>query len=205
VVYDGAFRGVHHQTLMHDLGLVVINKVHPISNNGETREWRPLLLGQWTHPTGRRRTCSHTLVAHNGAVCDTRTNDTGQLQLSDPLPRRQVRRYPRPRRGGWRFSVGVDIDCPLGAFTAWISPHPGDPADGTGRADQLRLVPAHDPLFAVLYGLRNDAEAINAEYKRTLLADRAATLGWQRQILDLTSWAFLGNSLAMHLHRPPLG
>ncbi len=54
--------------------------------------------------------------------------------------------------------------------------------------------------FKTLYGLRNDSEAINAAYKRTLIADRAATLGWRRQLLDLASWATLTNTLAWHRH-----
>jgi hypothetical protein len=65
----------------------------------------------------------------------------------------------------------------------------------------MRLIPETDPHFQTLYGLRNDSEAINAAYKRTLIADRAAALGWRRQLLDLMSWAILTNTLAWHLHR----
>jgi len=109
-------------------------------------------------------------------------------------------RFARSRRGGWRFTLGVTVPCPKQAFTAWISPHPqtGDP--GHGRPDQFRLIAESDPYFQTLYGLRNDSEAINSHYKRTLVADRAAALGWRRQVLDLTSWAMLTNTLAWHLH-----
>lgn len=202
VVYDGAFRGVHHHTLMTDLGVTVVNKVHPAGRDGDQRLHRPHTLGTWTHAAGRRAQCNHTLVAHNGAVCDTTLTATGELELSPPLRRQQVRRYARRRRGGWRFSLGVAVTCPYGDFTAWISPHP-EPGDAThGRPDQLRLLPEHDPHFAAIYGLRNDSEAINAEYKRTLPADRAAALGWRRQVLDLHAWALLNNTLAWHVHAP---
>lgn len=199
VAYDGAFRGVHVSEIMDDLGLIVVNKVHPERRDGDTRIYRRVPLGQWQH-TVRQRTCTHTLVAHAGAIHDSVLTDTGELILSAPLPRKQVRRYPRGRRGGWRFSVGVTVTCPKQHFVAWVSPHrqPGD--DGYGRPDQLRLIHEDDPYFQTLYGLRNDAEAINAAYKRTLIADRAAVRGWRRQLLDLTSWAILNNTLAWHHH-----
>lgn len=80
--------------------------------------------------------------------------------------------------------------------TAWISPHPG-PGDTTaGRADQLRLIPLHEGLFEELYGLRNDSEAINANYKHTHLYDRAPVLGWRRPLFDLLAWSILNNTLA---------
>jgi len=196
LVYDGALRGTHHHTLMSELGILVINKVHPASTSGDRRAWKPHTLGTWTHPVGRRGSCTHTLVAHNGAVHDATIDDHGRLTLSDPLPPKQVRRYPPRRRHGWRFSLGVTVPCPYGTWTAWISPHPapGDPTHG--RPDQLRLLPEHDRHFAPLYGLRNDSEAINAAYKHTLIAGRAPARGWPRQLLDLTSWAVLTNSLA---------
>lgn len=199
VVYDGAFRGVHHETIMSELGLIVVNKVHPAGRDGDDRTYRQIPLGQWTH-TVRRRPCLHTLVASAGAVHDSTLDDSGRLVLSGPLARHQIRRYERGRLGGWRFTLGVKVPCPKAAFTAWISPHPqlGDP--GHGRPDQLRLIPEADPYFQTLYGLRNDSEAINSAYKRTLLADRAAALGWRRQVLDLVSWALLTNTLAWHRH-----
>lgn len=202
VVYDGALRGVHHEQLMSDLGLIVVNKVHAAERaDDDTATYRHVALGNWTHQTGGRA-CRHTLVVRGGAVHESTLDDSGRLVLSAPLNRRQVRRYARGKAGGWRFSLGVDVPCPRQPFTAWISPHrqPGEP--GHGRPDQLRLLPETDPYFQTLYGLRNDSEAINAAYKRTLIADRAAALGWRRQVVDLTSWALLGNTLAWHRHRP---
>lgn len=199
VVYDGAMRGTHHEQLMTELGLIVVNKVHPATNDGDTKTYRHIPLGQWSH-TVRNRTCTHTLVTTGGTVHDSTLDDTGQLVLSDPLPRKQIRRYPRGRHGGWRFTLGIHIPCPKAPFTAWISPHPQPGDTNHRRPDQLRLIPETDPWFQTLYGLRNDSEAINAAYKRTLIADRAATLGWRRQLLDLASWATLTNTLAWHRH-----
>lgn len=200
VVYDGALRGTHHETIMSELGLIVVNKVHPHTNNDEHRTWRTIPLGQWTHTT-RHGPCTHTLVTHNGAVHDTQLDDTGTLTLSEPLQRQQIRRYQRgPRHPGYRFTLGVTIPCPKTPFTAWISPHP-QPTDTTHRRpDQLRLIPPNDPHFTTLYNLRNDSEAINSHYKNTLPHQRAATLGWKRQLLDLLAWALLTNTYAWHKH-----
>lgn len=198
VVYDGAMRGIHHDTIMTELGLIVINKVHPLTNDDGNRTWRTVPLGQWTHTIGRRR-CTHTLVTHNGAIHDTTLDDAGNAHLSDPLPRQQIRRYPRPD-GGHRFTLGVHVPCPRQPFTAWISPHPQPGDNSTGRPDQMRLIPPGDPHFQTLYGLRNDSEAINSKYKRTLVFDRAAARGWRRQLLDLCGWAILTNTMAWHRH-----
>jgi len=201
VVYDGAFRGVHHDHIMRHHGALVLTKVHPHRRDPDTdtATWRPIILGHWTHqPPGG--TCTHTLVAHNGAVHDAQLDDTGHLHLADPLARHQVRRYPRRRHGGYRFTLGVRIPCPRQPFTAWISPHP-KPDDPTHRRpDQLRLIGPHEPLFGELYGLRNDAESINSLYKNSLPHRRAAARGWQRQLLDLLSWSILTNTTAWAEH-----
>jgi len=197
VVYDGAFRGVHHHTLLTELGWILINKVHPAANTEGDRTWRTVTLGRWEHTVGKY-TCGHNLVAHNGSVLEQYIDAEGNLAHSEALPRRQIRRTRS--KAGFRFSLGVDVDCPRGGFTAWISPHT-QPGDRTHRRpDQLRLIPPDDLQFSALYGLRNDSESINAEYKRTLYASRAATLGWRRQVLDLMSWAIASNSYAWAVH-----
>lgn len=196
VVYDGAFRGVHHNLLMTELGLLVINKPH----GTRSKKPRTLPLGTWTHDTPSGP-CQHALASVGGSVCDASLDDAGRAVVSEPCDRVQVRRYQRPG-DRWRFSVGFRIPCAAGAFTAWISPHPG-PGDTTaGRADQLRLIPPHEKLFDELYGLRNDSEAINANYKRTHLYDRAPVLGWRRQLFDLLVWSILNNTLAWWHHAP---
>lgn len=195
VVYDGAFRGVHHDLLMTELGLVVVNKVHASKREEERRIHRKVPLGQWSHNV-RRRVCTHTLVAWNGSVHDATFDDGGTLVLSEPLARKQIRRYDRGAGNGWRFSLGVTVPCPREPFVAWISPHRQPGERGAGRPDQLRLLPESDSYFQTLYGKRNDSESINSSYKRTLLVDRAAARGWRRQVLDLMSWGLLMNSLA---------
>jgi hypothetical protein len=199
IVYDGAFRGVHHDTIMRDFGLIVINKVHADTRTDETTAtYRTVSLGHWTHLVGRRD-CTHHLVAHRGAVYETTLDDTGTPTLIGPFDRHQIRRYATSG-SRYRFTLGVTITCPKKPFVAWISPHRQRGDTSHTRPDQLRLIHETDPDFPALYGLRNDAEAINSSYKRTLIADRAAALGWRRQVIDLLSWGILTNTLAWHCH-----
>ncbi len=194
VIYDGALRGTHHHELMTDLGLIVINRPH----GTRSRRPRTLPLGIWNHDTPNGP-CEHALVSHGGDICDIRTDDAGNTVRSEPCERVQVRRFKRPG-DRYRFSLGVNVRCAQGDFTAWISPHPA-PGDHTaGRPDQVRLIQPHEELFDQLYGLRNDAEAINAAYKRSHMFNRSPVLGWRRQLFDLLMWSLLNNSIAWWHH-----
>lgn len=194
VAYDGAFRGTHHNTLMTDLGLIVINRPH----TSRARHPRTHQLGTWSHTT-RNGQCHHTLVARTGNVHDATLDDTGRTVLSAPCERTQVRRVSRPNNQ-YRFTAGFTVKCAGDDFTAWISPHPQPGETSHSRADQLRLISTHEPLFDELYGLRNDSEAINANYKSTHIHDRAPVLGSRRQTLDLLAWSILNNANCWATH-----
>jgi hypothetical protein len=73
-------------------------------------------------------------------------------------------------------------------WDTWLSPH-DDP-------ENIRLLPPEDPDFNHLYGLRPDAESLNATFKATLPTDRAPSIGWKRQLYDTIGFAILHNSLA---------
>ena len=186
IAYDGAFRGVHHNTLMRELGVVVITKVHAAARRDNQKLVRTIPLDTRHHTVDGHR-CSHTLVINDGAIREAIIDAAGELRQSEPLARKQVRRN-RSQRNGYRFTLGVTVACQREPFTAWVSIHP--------HADQLRLIPECDPDFAKLYGLRNDAESNNHSYKSTLPGRRAAALGWQRQLLDAAGWAILINARA---------
>ncbi|WAX55539.1 hypothetical protein M6B22_13415 [Jatrophihabitans cynanchi] len=207
VVYDGALRGVHIDELMRECGLLVVNKVHASSKTRSRKQraagqqkppaaprWHP--LGQWEHdtPTG---VCRHTLAAVDGAVSEIGTDDAGTPVVVSRLPRKQVKRSRR-LHGGYHFNVAYEIPCPQGVFLAWVTPHgePGDPDHR--RADAVRVIAEGEEDFTRLYGLRNDAEAFNAHFKRSLLVDRAMSLGAARQLLDVLCYGLLNNALAAH-------
>jgi hypothetical protein len=192
-VYDGAFRGIHLDRLMRRCGLVVINKVHAATRNDSGTAARRRPLGNYSHPKNKRGTCTHSLHIDNGTIIDVALADDGTPVTTATAVRRQIKRFRRAD-GSYRFSLGVDVPCRHGDLRLWLSPHSTD-AD-PALADHLRLLPPDDPDFARLYGLRNDSESFNSQYKRTLLVDRATSVGWERQLFDVLTFAILENSRA---------
>lgn len=197
IVYDGAMRGTHIDQIMTTTGLLVINKVHAsgktAARRGATAAARWHALGTWEHGTGTGA-CHHTLAAVDGAVCEVDLDDTGRPVVLSRLERRQVKRSRRSS-GAFHFNVAYDVPCPSGPFLAWVTPH-GETGDRDHRrADAVRVIAEGEPDFDRLYGLRNDAESFNSQYKRTLLVDRAMSLGGRRQLLDVLSYGLLHNAL----------
>lgn len=198
VAYDGAFTGTHIEQLMTTCGLIVVNKVASAPTTDQekavgAKKAKQYPLGVHTHRIGRRD-CRHNLICHDGAIHQLDLDDTGDTTLGDRLRRVQVKRVRRS--DSWRFTLGIEIACRHGNFTTWISPHPQAGENHNRRPENIRLLPQADPRFQTIYGLRNDSESLNSGFKRTLLVDRAMSLGWHRQLLDLYGYAILTNTLA---------
>lgn len=198
VAYDGAFTGTHIEQLMTTCGLIVVNKVASAPTTADekaagTKKAKQYPLGIHSHRVGRRD-CRHNLICHDGAIHQFDLDDTGETALGDRLRRVQVKRVRRS--DGWRFTLGIEIACRHGNFTTWLSPHPQAGETHNRRPENIRLLPQSDPHFQSIYGLRNDSESLNSGFKRTLLVDRAMSLGWHRQLLDFYAYAILTNTLA---------
>lgn len=200
VVYDGALRGVHHEQLMTRHGLVLVNKVAaaPLTEEEKTQQdgvkaTKSFPLGVWEHETSTGA-CTHTLAAVDGAIVEMVLDEAGDPVVAHRLVRRQVKR-PRRANGNYHFSAAFVVPCPRGDFDAWITPHgePGDP--DARRAENVRLIAEGEADFARLYGIRNDSEAFNSAFKRSLLVGRAHSLGWRRQLLDALCFALLSNAV----------
>lgn len=205
-VYDGALRGVHIEEIMRNYGYLVLAKQHAdaTSDDLETatlvktprgHRARSLPLGTLTHdqPTGP---CAHHVAAAGGYVVEIGLDDRGDPVVVGTLTRTHVKRQRRSD-GHYHFNVGYRLDCPLEPFTVWLSPHPGKAGD-TRRPEQIRLLPTGDPDALRLAGIRSDAESFHANYKRTLLVDRAMSKGWRRGLVDLYCFTLLNNALAEH-------
>lgn len=196
VVYDGAFRGRHIDEVMTSCGLVVINKVHAAgttaARKGKATDPRWHALGIWEHATAAGA-CTHHLAAVDGAVSEIGLDDTGRQVVLHRLERKQVKR-PRRASGRYHFNVAYEVPCPAGVFHAWVTPHALAGEADHRRADAVRVIAEGEAGFATLYGLRNDAESFNAQLKRTLLVDRAMSLGGARQLLDVLCFAHLHNA-----------
>jgi len=201
VVYDGAMRGKHIDDLMSTCGVVVINKVHAsaktAARNGKTKPARWFTLGLWEHEGENGQACTHQLAAVDGAIHEVALDEQGRPAIVHRLARKQVKR-PRRASGRFHFNVAYEVPCATGAFLAWVTPHgeAGDPDHR--RADAVRVIAEGDADFARLYGVRNDAEAFNSALKRTLLVNRAMSLGGARQLLDVLAYGLLNNAIAAH-------
>jgi len=196
VVYDGAMRGAHIDELMTGCGVVAINKVHAsaktASRRGKTANPRWFTLGTWQHDTPAGL-CSHALAAVDGAISEIGLDDAGAPVVLSRLHRAQVKR-PRRASGRWHFNVAYTVPCAHEQFLAWVTPHglAGEPDHR--RADAVRVIAEGEDDFTTLYGLRNDSESFNAQLKRTLLVDRAMSLGASRQLLDVLCFAIMHNA-----------
>jgi hypothetical protein len=196
VAYDGAFRGRHIDEVMTGCGLVVINKVHAsattAARKGKTTNPRWHTLGTWEHDTDAGP-CTHHLAAVDGAVSEIGLDEAGRQVVLHRLERKQVKR-PRRTSGRYHFNVAYEVPCPAGPFQAWVTPHALADETDHRRADAVRVIAEGEAEFATLYGLRNDAESFNAQLKRTLLVDRAMSLGGARQLLDVLCFAHVHNA-----------
>lgn len=213
VVYDGAMRGRHVDDLMTHHGLLVINKVHAsaktAARRGKTTTPRWYALGTWEHDTtpddarggagGSGVSCTHTLAAVDGAVSEIGLDDEGKPVVLHRLVRRQVKR-PRRASGRYHFNVAYEVPCEHAGFLAWVTPHALAGETDHKRADAVRVIAEGEPDFDRLYGLRNDAESFNSQLKRSLLVDRAMSLGGRRQLLDVLCMALLNNAVAEARH-----
>lgn len=206
VVYDGAFHGTHIDEIMRRHGYLVIAKIPTGADNPDAlqavrtergRIAKSFPLGAATHqlPTGL---CIHPLAAIGGRLVQLDLDDRG-----DPVvvayPARGPVKCARRGTGEYHFNVAYTIACPRGDFTIWLSPH-GVGQDAT-RPENLRVIPEDDPDFLRLRGLRSDAESFHANLKRTMLLDRAMSLGWRRGMLDVYAFALLNNALTEQRHQ----
>lgn len=202
VIYDGAFRGAHIDEIMSRYGYQVIAKQPTFTDSDlatasivkgrDGRRVPSIPLGIATHST-ETGPCHHMLAAINGAVVEIDLDDSGDPVVRAFLQRTAVKRARRAT-GQYYFNVGYRIDCPRGAYETWLSPHakqPGDP-----RPEALRVFPDGDADALRLRGLRSDAESVHSGFKRTLITERAMSLGWRRGLVDYFAFAWYSNALA---------
>lgn len=208
VLYDTALRGVHHQVLMRDLGLLPVNKVAaakaavkaPRRKGGQRQEKSVHVEDKAiTLPDGRPHTLR--LYAHGGALGLGELTDTGELTFT-ALRRKRTHRNV-DKNGLFRWYNDYELPERLGGSTITVRLHGNDQdkARKLNRTENVRPIPFTDPDFAKLYPRRNDAESINRDLDDTLYLRRAHTLGHARQHLNLLGFALVINSIALHRHQ----
>jgi hypothetical protein len=214
VIYDTAVRGVHHQHLLRELGLLPVNRV-TAAKAGSSKprrsdrrveknvhiEDKTVLLSDGTTRTVR-------LYASGGALGIAELDDAGTQQF---VPIARVRTHRNQDKNG-RFRWYNDYKLPASyddqVITVRLHGNDEDRARKLNRTENLRPIPPGDPDFERLFPRRNDAESINRHLEDTMWLGRAHSIGHARQHLNLLGFALTVNSLALHRHRereaPPL-
>lgn len=207
VVYDTALRGVHHQVLLRELGLVPINRVTAAEKGAEAPrraggrrvdkavyvEDKSVLM-----PDGSRKQVR--LFARAGASGIVELADTGEPIFQEL---RRVRTHrARDRSGPYRWYNEYRLPAGIGGGTVTVRLHATeeDRARGFNRTENVRPIPSSDPDFTRLYARRNDSESINRAVEDSLYLGRAHSVGHRRQLVDLLGYALAVNSLTLVRH-----
>jgi hypothetical protein len=214
VIYDTALRGVHHQHLLRELGLLPINRVTAAKAGGKKPRRSDRRVEKTVHiedktitlPNGTTRTVP--LYASGGALGIAELDDTG-TQRFVPVTRIRTHRN-RDKNGRYRWYNDYQLPTAYDdqVITVRLHGNDEDQARKLNRTENLRPIPPGDPDFERLFPRRNDAESINRHLDDTMWLGRAHSIGHARQRLNLLGFALCVNSLALHRHRkldaPPL-
>lgn len=208
IVYDTALRGVHHQTILRELGFVPVNMVAAAQTFGSKTLKRKIKRREKTvhvedkevtQPDGS--TVTLRLVSEAGAIGLMRPTEAGDLRFM-PLVRKRTHRM-RSESGLYRWYNDYRLPEYLGGgqITVRLHQDEGDRKRKFNRTENVRPIPPSDPDFPRLYGRRNDSESLNRSLEDTLFLGRAHSLGWRRQQVEMLGWALLVNALTMARHR----
>ena len=191
VVYDTALRGVHHQELLRELGLLSINRVTAAEKGARSpRRKEGRRVAKSVHVEDKMVTrpgggpVSVSLYAQDGAIGLGRLNDRGQM-VFEALRRLRTHRT-RDKGGTYRWYNDFRLPERLGGGIVTVRLHAND-QDRTrrfNRTENVRPIPPSDPDFSRLYARRNDAESINRNLEDTLFLGRAHSVGRLRQQVD---------------------
>lgn len=210
VIYDTALRGVHHQTLLRDLGLMPINRVTAaVKGAKKPRRKDGLRVEKTTHvedklvrgSDGSARTLS--LFARAGAIGVVELSETGEPLFTELKRMRTHRNKDKGGQYRWYNDYLVPDELGGGVVTVRLHGTDEDLARKLNRTENVRPIPPSDPDFKTLYARRNDAESINRGIDDSMWLSRAHSVGQLRQQVNLIGYALMVNSLALfeHHHR----
>lgn len=195
VAYDGAFRGKHLRPLLKHHGVIPVSRLHS-GQHGSVPDRHYGIV-----PVRGGTLTSLDVHLVNGAPC-ARTLDVDGEPIVTPL--RRVRTERRGHPGVWRFYNVYELPADMGGGTIRLRLDQTDRDVETGfnREEHLRVIPPDDPDHPTIYGRRNDTESGNRLLDDSMLRERAHTVGWRRQTLNVTCWAAVRNAVAVWQHCP---
>lgn len=205
-----ALRGVHLQTILREFGWLPVVRV-PDKSHTKVKGRSVAFKDKEVHVENQVITGSDgtvrtiELFAKAGAVGLAEFDETGKRYFL-PLKAGPIRR--RSDNSAFRWYREYQLPTEHGGSTITVRLH-GDEADqkrGLNRTENVRAISAGTPDFNRLRVLRCDAESINRGLEDTLFLNRAGSLGWRRQRLEVLGYALLVNSvtLARHQAREPV-
>lgn len=168
VIYDTALRGVHHQTLLRNLGLLPVNRVTAaVKGSKKPRRKDGRRVEKSVHIEDKNvklddGTTKHiSLFARGGAIGVVELSDAGDPMFTE-LRRARTHRN-RDKGGGFRWYNDYLLPNSFGGGTVTVRLHGNseDTARKLNRTENVRPIPPSDPDFKALYARRNDAESIN--------------------------------------------
>ena len=208
IVYDTALRGVHHQRLLRDLGLIPINKVAAAERgSSEPRRAAGRRRDKSTHVEDKSvrlrddtvRICR--LYARGGAIGLAELTDSGEPLFAELRRIRTHRIRDKNGRFRWYNDYALPESYGRGIVTVRLHGTEEDAARRFNRTENVRPIPPTDPDFRALYARRNDSESINRGLDDSLWLRRAHSVGHARQHVELLGYALMVNGLALLRHR----
>lgn len=165
VIYDTALRGVHHQKLLRELGLMPVNKVTAAEKGSKKpRRDEGQRVEKNVHFEDKEVTLSDgsvktlRLFAQGGAVGMAEFTDTGEMVFKELVRKRTHRN--QDKTGLYRWYNDYRLPEEYGGGTITIRLH-GDATDVVrkfNRTENIRPIPPSDPDFKKIYARRNDSE-----------------------------------------------
>ena len=198
VIYDTALRGVHHQHLLRELGLLPINRVTAAKASPKKPRRNERRVEKNVHIEDKTITLtdgtrhSLRLYASGGVLGVAQLTDTGDQRFV-ALPRiRTHRRAGKDGRFRWYNDYQLPAEYEHQTITVRLHGNDEDTARKLNRTENLRPIPPGDPDFERLFPRRNDAESINRHLDDTMWLGRAHSIGHARQHLNLLGFALDG-------------
>lgn len=204
VVWDMALRGSHINTILTELGLVPVVKIHAESNpdGGHGRR-----AGTYVPKTGDLDDLRVTMPDGTEqlvliSACDgwVSIKELDEIGAPHYRPLELVRLQPHQNKeGGFRWYGYYKLPAEYGGKTISVRLHQNeeDARRGLNRTEVLRPIPEGSDDFTRLHVLRADAESINRSIEDSLFINRASAKGWRRLLVDQLGYARLVNAITL--------
>ncbi|MEV8389800.1 MULTISPECIES: hypothetical protein [unclassified Streptomyces] len=201
-VYDGAFRGVHRDTLAR-LGLLVVNKQH---GSVKPRSYELLRYGR----------CRHDLWCDQGRIAERILLDDGTSVLV-PVPVTRLEHRQGQAKSRWyhllripcrhsehvhRVQVGITTtpDDRSSVDPSTGKRRPSDIERDFRRAEYLQQIPEATLAHQLVYSYRSDSESVHNQFDQSLWNNRMLSYGLERQKVFVLGFSHSQNATSRRIH-----